>query len=162
MVFKPAEVDKTSGGLACLKQQRFECAFLLSIVWKFMATSEVQTVNSSADKAKLAAAVLLLVAGFVGYYLLAGQGSLVRVGVLLGAIVAAIVAFAVSEPGRQLIAFARDSWRETKKVVWPARKEAMQMTAYVFAFVFVMALFLWLTDKTLEWVLFDLVLGWRN
>ena len=52
-----------------------------------MATSEVQTVNSSADKAKLAAAVLLLVAGFVGYYLLAGQGSLVRVGVLLGAIV---------------------------------------------------------------------------
>jgi preprotein translocase subunit SecE len=25
-----------------------------------------------------------------------------------------------------------------------------------------MALFLWLTDKTLEWVLFDLVLGWRN
>ena len=55
-----------------------------------------------------------------------------------------------------------ESWRETKKVVWPARKEAMQMTAYVFAFVFVMALFLWLTDKTLEWVLFDLVLGWRN
>jgi preprotein translocase subunit SecE len=27
--------------------------------------------------------------------------------------------------------------------------------------VFVMALFLWLTDKTLEWVLYDLVLGWR-
>jgi len=25
----------------------------------------------------------------------------------------------------------------------------------------VMALFLWLTDKTLEWVMYDLVLGWR-
>ena len=25
----------------------------------------------------------------------------------------------------------------------------------------IMALFLWLTDKTLEWVLYDLVLGWR-
>jgi preprotein translocase subunit SecE len=127
-----------------------------------MATSEVQTVSSSADKAKLAAAVALLVAGFVGYYLLASQGQLVRVGVLLGALVAAVVVFAVSESGRQLLAFGRDSWRETKKVVWPARKEAIQMTAYVFAFVFVMALFLWLTDKTLEWVLYDLLLGWRK
>ncbi len=127
-----------------------------------MATSEVQTVSSSADKAKLAAAIALLLAGFVGYYLLAGQGQLVRVGVLLGCIALAVALFAVSESGRQLLAFARDSWRETKKVVWPARKEAMQMTAYVFAFVFVMALFLWLTDKTLEWVLYDLLLGWRT
>jgi preprotein translocase subunit SecE len=127
-----------------------------------MATSEVQTVSSSADKAKLAAAVALLVAGFVGYYMLSSQGQLLRVGVLLGALVAAVVVFAVSESGRQLLAFGRDAWRETKKVVWPARKEAIQMTAYVFAFVFVMALFLWLTDKTLEWVLYDLLLGWRK
>jgi preprotein translocase subunit SecE len=127
-----------------------------------MATSEVQTVSSSADKAKLAAAVALLVAGFVGYYMLSSQGQLLRVGVLLGAMVAAVVVFAVSESGRQLLAFGRDAWRETKKVVWPARKEAIQMTAYVFAFVFVMALFLWLTDKTLEWVLYDLLLGWRK
>ncbi len=127
-----------------------------------MATTEVQTVSSSADKAKLAAAVVLLLAGFIGYYLLASQGQLVRVGVLLVALAAAVVVFVVSEPGRQLLAFGRDSWRETKKVVWPARKEAVQMTAYVFAFVLVMSLFLWLTDKTLEWVLYDLLLGWRN
>jgi beta-glucosidase len=63
---------------------------------------------------------------------------------------------------KQLIAFGRDSVREVKKVVGPARKEALQMTGYVFAFVFVMALFMWLTDKTLEWVLYDLVLGWRR
>jgi preprotein translocase subunit SecE len=62
----------------------------------------------------------------------------------------------------QLIAFGRDSVREDKKVVWPTRKEAMQMTGYVFAFVFVMALFLWLTDKTLEWALYDLILGWKR
>lgn len=127
-----------------------------------MATSEVQTVSSSADKAKLAAAAVLLLAGFVGYYLLASQGQLVRVGALLGCVAAAVIVFAVSESGRRLIAFGRDAWRETKKVVWPARKETIQMTAYVFAFVFVMALFLWLTDKTLEWVLYDLLLGWRK
>jgi preprotein translocase subunit SecE len=126
-----------------------------------MATSEVQTVNTSADKAKLAVAVALLLGGFVAFYLLSAQGSLVQWGALIAAIIASVVVFGVSESGTQLLAFGRDAWRETKKVVWPARKEAIQMTAYVFAFVFVMALFLWLTDKTLEWVFYDLILGWR-
>ena len=62
----------------------------------------------------------------------------------------------------QLVAFGRDAVRETKKVVWPERKEALQITLYVFAFVVVMALFLWLTDKTLEWVFYDLILGWKK
>jgi preprotein translocase subunit SecE len=81
---------------------------------------------------------------------------------LLGLLAAAVVMFFVSEPGKQLIAFGRDSSREVRKVVWPSRKEAIQMTGYVFAFVVVMALFLWLTDKTLEWVLYDLILGWKR
>ena len=51
---------------------------------------------------------------------------------------------------------------EARKVVWPTRKETLQMTAYVFGFVAIMSVFLWLTDKTLEWVFFDLILGWRN
>ena len=38
----------------------------------------------------------------------------------------------------------------------------MQTTAAVFAFVVAMALFLWLTDKSLEWVLYDLILGWKK
>lgn len=127
-----------------------------------MATSEVQTVNTGADKAKLAAAIALLLGAFVAFYLLAGQGSLAQWGALIVGVVAAVAVFGVSESGKQLVAFGRDSWRETKKVVWPARKEAIQMTAYVFAFVVVMALFLWLTDKTLEWLFYDLILGWRK
>jgi preprotein translocase subunit SecE len=75
---------------------------------------------------------------------------------------AAVALFFTSEPGKQLIGFGRDSAREVKKVVWPTRKEAVQMTGYVFAFVFAMALYMWLTDKTLEWLLYDLVLGWRR
>lgn len=126
-----------------------------------MATSEVQTVNSGADKAKLAAAVALLLGAFVAFYLLSGHGALAQWGVLIAGVVAAIAVFGVSETGRQLVAFGRDSWRETRKVVWPSRKEAIQMTAYVFAFVVVMALFLWLTDKTLEWLFYDAILGWR-
>ncbi|MBB1599924.1 MULTISPECIES: preprotein translocase subunit SecE [unclassified Variovorax] len=127
-----------------------------------MATTQIETVSTSADKAKLAAAVVLAVGAVVAFYLLARQGSLVQWAVLLVGLAAAVGAFASSESGRQLWAFGRDAWREVKKVVWPTRKEAIQMTAYVFAFVAVMSVFLWLTDKTLEWVFFDLILGWRK
>jgi preprotein translocase subunit SecE len=127
-----------------------------------MAAEQIETVNTGADKAKLAVSVLLVIAGVVGFYMLAKQGSLAQWGALIAALVAAVVVFISSESGKEFVAFGRDAVREAKKVVWPARKEAMQMTAYVFAFVVVMALFLWLTDKTLEYVIFDLLLGWRK
>ena len=127
-----------------------------------MATSEVQTVNSTADKVRVGVAVAVLIAGLVAYYLLAKQGALVQWAGLLVAVAVAVVVFLTSESGRQLLAFGRDAVREVKKVVWPERKEAMQITAYVFVFVLVMAVFLWLTDKTLEWVFYDLILGWKK
>ncbi|WP_024813805.1 preprotein translocase subunit SecE [Acidovorax sp. JHL-3] len=127
-----------------------------------MATTQVETVNTGADKAKLAAAVALVIASVAGFYLLSKQGPIVQWAALLVGLVVAAAVFLVSESGRQFVAFARDAWREVKKVVWPTRKETVQMTAYVFAFVVIMALFLWLTDKTLEWVFYDLILGWRK
>jgi preprotein translocase subunit SecE len=128
-----------------------------------MSTSpQVETVSTSADKAKLAGAVLLLVGSIVAFYMLGKQDLWVRVIALLVLLAAAIALFFTAETGKQLIAFGRDSVREVKKVVWPTRKEAGQMTGYVFAFVVVMALFLWLTDKTLEWAIFNLILGWRS
>ena len=128
-----------------------------------MASSQqVDTVNTTAHTAKLAASVPLVVAALVAYYLLSKQGSIAQWGGLLVGLGAALVVFFSSEPGKQLVAFGRDAWREVKKVVWPSRKEAIQMTLYVFAFVVVMALFLWLTDKTLEWVFYDLILGWKK
>jgi len=125
-------------------------------------SSQVETVSTGADRAKLAVSVLLLVGAVVAFYMLGKQDLWLRVVVLLVLLGAAVFAFFTAEAGKQLIAFGRDSVREVKKVVWPARNEALQMTGYVFAFVVVMALFMWLTDKTLEWVLYDLVLGWRR
>jgi preprotein translocase subunit SecE len=127
-----------------------------------MAAEQIETVNTGADKAKLAVSVLLVVAGIVGFYMLTKQGAIAQWGALIAAVVAAVVVFISSESGKEFVAFGRDAVREARKVVWPARKEAMQMTAYVFAFVVVMAIFLWLTDKTLEWAIFDLLLGWRK
>ena len=127
-----------------------------------MATSQVETVSTSADKVKLSVAVVLVFASIASFYFLSKQGPLVQWAALLVGLVIAVVVFLVSEQGRQFVGFARDAWREVKKVVWPTRKETLQMTGYVFAFVVVMAIFLWGTDKTLEWVLYDLVLGWRK
>lgn len=127
-----------------------------------MATPEVQTISTGADKARLFVAASLVVAAVAVFYALGKQDLWLRVFALLVVMAAAIGVFFTSESGKELIAYGRDSAREVRKVVWPTRKEAMQMTGYVFAFVFVMALFLWLTDKTLEWVLYDLVLGWKR
>jgi len=127
-----------------------------------MAMSEVQTVNATADKLRVALAVTLVVLSLAAFYMLTKQGAWVQWAALLVGLAAAVVVFLTSESGKQLVAFGRDAVREVKKVVWPERKEAIQITAYVFVFVFAMALFLWLTDKTLEWVFYDLILGWKK
>ncbi len=123
---------------------------------------QVETVSTGADKAKLAGAGALVVGAVAAFYALPTPELWIRVIALLALLAAAVAVFFTSESGKQLIAFGRDSVKEVRKVVWPTRKEALQMTGYVFAFVFVMALFLWLADKTLEWLLYDLVLGWRR
>ena len=122
----------------------------------------VETISTGADKAKLAVAVLLVVGGVVAFYALGKQDLWLRVVALIVLFAAAVATFFTSEQGKQLIAYGRDSVKEVRKVVWPTRKEALQMTGFVFAFVFVMALFLWLTVKTLEWLLYDLILGWKR
>ena len=127
-----------------------------------MATSQVETITTKADKAKLGLSVVLLIGALAAFYLLSKQGQIAQWAVLIVGVAAAVVVFLTSESGKQLIAFGRDAWREVKKVVWPTRKETTQMTLYVFGFVVLMALFLWLTDKTLEWVFYDLILGWRK
>jgi len=123
---------------------------------------QVETISTGADKAKLAVAGVLVVAAVVAFYVLAKQDLWVRVAALIVLLAAAVATFFTSEMGKELIAYGRDSAREVRKVVWPTRNEALQMTGYVFAFVFVMALFLFLTDKTLEWLLYDLILGWKR
>ena len=127
-----------------------------------MANPPIETVSTGADKAKLAGAAVLVVGAVVAFYALGQKDLWLRVLALLALIAVAVGVFFTSESGKQLIAYGRDSAKEVRKVVWPSRQEAIQMTGYVFAFVVVMALFLWLTDKTLEWVFYDLLLGWKR
>jgi preprotein translocase subunit SecE len=124
-------------------------------------SNNVQTVTSAADRIKMGLAVLAIAAGIVGYSMLDGQPPIARIGAFIaGLIIAAIIAW-FSEPGRRTLSFGRDSYNEIKRVVWPTRKEATQMTGIVFAFVAVMGVLLWVVDKALEWIIYGLFLGWN-
>lgn len=131
-------------------------------VTKSVSNAPVETIGAGADKAKLLASAALLVAGVAAFYVLGQKDLWLRVLSLVVLAIFAVGVFFTSESGKALAGFGRDSLREVRKVVWPTRKEATQMTLYVFAFVVVMAVFLWATDKTLEWAFYDLILGWRH
>ena len=114
------------------------------------------------DKIKIAAALMLVAAGVTGFYLLDQRPMILRVAAVLAGLATAAVVFWLSAPGKQFHVYAQESAVETRKVVWPTRKETIQTTAAVFAFVVMMAVFLWLTDKSLEWVFYELILGWKK
>ncbi len=127
-----------------------------------MSNTSVQTVSSTADRVKLILAVLVVIAGIVAFSALETQlAAPVRAVIFILSLFVAAGIVAISEPGKRLIGYAQESYYEVRKVVWPTRKETFQMTGIVFAFVAVMGVFLWVLDKSLEWVLYSVLLGWR-
>ncbi|WP_332879228.1 preprotein translocase subunit SecE [Massilia sp. S19_KUP03_FR1] len=129
-----------------------------------MSNQSVQTVSTSNDKFKVVLAAVAMIAGVVGFFYLKGQNkpALMCAGALVAGLVIALLLLWASATGRDFLNFAKEAVRETKKVVWPTRKEATQITLVVFGFVLVMALFLWGTDKLLEFLLYDVILGWKQ
>ena len=126
-----------------------------------MATQNIETVTSKSDLVLVTLAVLAAAAGVLGFTFLTEQPTLVRVGVLIGGLVLAVAIAYFSYSGKRFLAYARESYEETKRVVWPSRKETTVTTGIVFLFVVIMAIFLFLVDKSLEWVLYDTLLSWR-
>lgn len=127
-----------------------------------MSNTSIVNVTSGTDKLKLGLAVLVIIAGIVGFSVLESKLPMVaRVAIFVGSLALAALIAWMSEPGRRTIAFAHESYNEVKRVVWPTRKETLQMTGIVFAFVAVMGLFLWVLDKLVEWMLFGVLLGWK-
>ena len=109
------------------------------------------------DKIQIVVAVLILLGGVAAFYLLADKPMIVRIGAMLGIFIVAGVVGWLSAPGREFATFAKEAVEETKKVVWPTRKEAMQSTGIIFVFVFIMAVFLWVVDWSLTFGIAKLI-----
>jgi preprotein translocase subunit SecE len=105
------------------------------------------------DKIKMTAAVLCIVLGLWAYYWFADTALVLRVLMVLGGLLAAGGVAWTSAPGKEFFAFAQESWQESGRVSWPTRKETVQTTGIVFAFVVVMALFLFAVDSSIAWLL---------
>jgi preprotein translocase subunit SecE len=110
-----------------------------------------------ADKIKIAVAVLLVAAGVAGFYYLGQSPLIVRIAAVLAGFVTGGAVLWTSAQGKEFHGFTRESVAETKKVVWPTRKETLQTTGVVFAFMVIMALFLWMVDASLLWVVKQLL-----
>jgi len=126
-----------------------------------MTTQDVQTVNNKLDLVLAVLAGAVLLAGVLGFSLLSERTLLVRIGILLGGLVIAIGIAWFTHPGKRFLGFAHESYEETRRVTWPSRKETINTTGIVFAFVAIMAIFLFIVDKSLEFVLYDLLLRWK-
>lgn len=101
------------------------------------------------QKIRLLLAVLMVVTGIAGFYLLGDMPAVVRLLSVVAGLVAALAVIWSTPVGRDGIAFAKDSIAEARRVSWPSRKETMQTTGVVFALVLVMAIFMWVVDLSL-------------
>jgi preprotein translocase subunit SecE len=115
-------------------------------------TDEIKVQDAgTADKAKLYAAILIVIAGVVGYYYLASQPNWVRWLPVLASLGLAALVVAFSVYGRAFREFVTQARVELRKIVWPARNETLMTTAVVFGFVIVFGVFFWLLDLVLAW-----------
>lgn len=127
-----------------------------------MNKTDVQTIGSGTDGLLVGIALLLIVAGAVAFSFWSDLPLAARFGMLLGGVVLGGGVAWFSAPGKRFVAFAQDALDETRKVTWPTRQETWRMTLAVFAFVALMAIFLFVVDLVIEYGLYDLILGWKR
>ena len=113
--------------------------------------SKTESTSSALDTFKLMTALLVLIAGVVGFYYFEDESQLLRVLGMLGIAAVAFAIGATSHQGRQGLAFVKDARVEVRKVVWPTRQETLQTTIAVLIMVIIVAIMLWLFDMFLGW-----------
>lgn len=115
------------------------------------AQAQLETQSSVWDTIKLVLAILFLVAGIFGYYYFSEYAQIYRVLGVVGAVVVSMLFGLTTDQGRVLRAYAHDSRMELSRVVWPTRRETMQVTMLVVVMVFAVGMALWLLDMFLFW-----------
>lgn len=123
-----------------------------------MSNQEVETSSSKSDLLLVTLAALLAIAGVVGFALLSEEALAIRLGVLGGGLVLAVIIAWFSPSSKRFLNYGQQSWEELRRVVWPTRKETLNTTGLVMAFVVIIAFFLFICDKLIEWGLYDVLL----
>ena len=123
-----------------------------------MSNQEVETSSSKSDLLLVTLAALLAIAGVVGFALLSEEALAIRLGVLGGGLVLAVIIAWFSPSVKRFLNYGQQSWEELRRVVWPTRKETLNTTGLVMAFVVIIAFFLFICDKLIEWGLYDVLL----
>jgi preprotein translocase subunit SecE len=106
-----------------------------------------------ADRIKITTAIACVVAGLWGYYHYVHMSVGMRALMIFGGIALGALVMWLSKPGKEFVVFAREAWHEGGRVAWPTRQETIRMTLIVFAFVVVMALFLFFVDQIIAWLI---------
>jgi preprotein translocase subunit SecE len=112
-------------------------------------TDQVQENATALDALKLAAGVVILAAGIVGFYLLVDLPIWLRWIIVLAALVAGALVSLQSYQGKTFWGFVQSSRIELRKVVWPNRQETMQVTLVVFFMIILLGFFFWGVDTLL-------------
>lgn len=126
-----------------------------------MSNQDVEIVTSKSDVVIVTIAALCAVAGVVAFALLSEQPLAVRLGALAAGLVLSVVIAWFSPSGKRFLNYGRQSYEELRRVVWPTKKETLNTTGLVGAFVVAVALFLFIVDKIIEWGLYDVLLQLR-
>ncbi len=117
--------------------------------------STVAAESKTTDLLKWVVTIVLIAVGMVGFYYFSDQSLLARVIGLLALSGVAIFLASTTAKGQQSLVFLREAHTEVRKVVWPTRQETIQTTAIVLAMVLLVAIFIWMLDSILFWIV-----GW--
>ena len=115
-----------------------------------MTTDEIKISDpGTGDKVKLGVAVLFVIAGVAGYYVLEGSAAWMRWLAVAAGLALGVLVVAFSRYGAEFRQFVELARVELRKIVWPNRNETFMTTLVVFVFVAVAGVFFW----GLDWLL---------
>ena len=121
-----------------------------------MSTQNAQPQSNKAlDVVIVTLAVVIAAAAVFAFTFLTEQTLGIRLGALIGGLVLAAIVAAFSPSGKRFIAFCREAWDELRRVVWPTRKETVNTTGIVMAFVVAVSFYLFIVDQLIEFGLYD-------
>lgn len=115
--------------------------------------------TSKFDTVKWLLAIGLLVAGVVGFNMLAEQSIVIRAGVVIVAVVLAIAMAGATAKGKNSWKFARESRTELRKVIWPTSNETVKTSVMVIIMVIILGALIWLLDLVINSFIIGPILG---